>query len=106
MTKYLILFTHQRKSYIVELKTGYITQYHYDGRTPQFSGGWKFSGLSHVKRNEFIPLATIQRTPAILDEIQLQYKNGKPQYTVRDLDHGTRRQWGDGVISISLREAQ
>ena len=67
------------------------------------SGQWIFRGLRHVKRtSEFIPFSSI--TPQLLQEITLLYKNGKPQYTVEDLDHGTRRTWGNtayhGVKSI------
>lgn len=63
------------------------------GFTP--SGQWKMLGLSHVKRNEFIPLKEINQ--ALLDTLQLRYKNGNPQYTVRDYDHGTIREWGNTV---------
>lgn len=67
------------------------------------SGQWIFRGLRHVKRtSEFIPFSSI--TSQLLQEITLLYKNGKPQYTVEDLDHGTRRVWGNtayhGVKSI------
>lgn len=62
------------------------------------SGQWRFLGLQHVKRNEFIPLADIASR---LPDLTLRYKNGKPQYTVRDFDHGTVRQWGNrGIASI------
>ncbi len=27
----------------------------------------------------------------------LSYKNGKPKWTVLDVDHGTVRQWGNGI---------
>ena len=56
------------------------------------SGQWKLLGIQHVKRNEFIPLADI---PARLNDIDLRYKNGNPQYTGVDLDHGSRRTWGN-----------
>jgi hypothetical protein len=57
------------------------------------SGGWKFLGISHVKRNQFIPFRDLfdflDSKPDIL------YKNGNPQWTVRDWDHGTTREWGN-----------
>jgi len=63
------------------------------------SGQWKFLGLHHVKRNEFIPFESM--TPERVKGLTLLYKNGKPQYTVMDLDHGTRRIWGNtGVRAI------
>lgn len=103
MNEYLRLFTQARHSYIVRLSDGCITQYNYTFTDPslhKFSGGWKFLGLSHVKQNWIISLQTICNSPEILDKINLLYKNGKGQYTVRDLDHGTIREWGDRVISI------
>lgn len=54
---------------------------------------WKFLGLSHVKRNDFIPFERI--TPEFLETFKLCWKNGNPQWTVRDLDHGTTREWGN-----------
>jgi hypothetical protein len=58
------------------------------------SGKWKFIGLSHVKRACLVPLAGI--TPENVKTFTT-WKNGKPQWAVWDLDHGTMRQWGDGV---------
>lgn len=67
-----------------------------DGTEP--SGGWKFLGISHVKRNWFIPFSELfdflDSKPDIL------YKNGNPQWTVRDLDHGSTREWGSGIAAI------
>jgi hypothetical protein len=60
------------------------------------SGQWKLLGVQHVKRNEFIPLASLLTAlPDELNGSSLRYKNGKPQWTVRDLDHGTTRVWGN-----------
>ncbi len=105
--KHLILYSPRGTSHIVDVETGYITQYDYSGKAPQFSAGWKFLGLEHVKRNEFIPLREIVAHPEILSEISLTYKNGHPQYTVRVNDHGTTRVWGNthlyGVSSIAVR---
>lgn len=67
------------------------------------SNQWKMLGLSHVKRSEFIPFSQLAEK---LPSLTLLYKNGRPQYTVRDLDHGTKREWGNthyhGVQSISI----
>ena len=62
-------------------------------RDSDFSGKWLFLGLSHVKRNEFIPTGRITRE--LLKSLELTYKNGNPQWTVRDLDHGTTGEWGN-----------
>ena len=92
-------------NFVVDLETGNMTHDKY-GQTPHFSGGWKFRGLCHVKRNQMIRLETIKANPAILDTLNIRYKNGHPQYTVADLDYGTSRVWGNttvhGVASISI----
>jgi len=56
------------------------------------SGDWKLLGIQHVKKNWLIPL-----TDLLAGNIpeQLLYKNGNPQFTVVDLDHGTQREWGN-----------
>lgn len=68
------------------------------------SGKWKMLGIQHVKMNIFIPLKLL--TPARVRKLTLLYKNGNPQYTVRDLDHGTTRSWGNtrvhGIRSITF----
>jgi hypothetical protein len=63
---------------------------------------WKMIGISHVKRSWFIPFSELfeflDAKPDIL------WKNGNPQWTVRDLDHGSVREWGNtrwhGIKSI------
>lgn len=66
------------------------------------SGNWKLLGIEHVKSSKFIPLSEL-----LADGIpaQLSWKNGNPQWTVRDLDHGTTRTWGNtkyhGIRSLS-----
>jgi hypothetical protein len=57
------------------------------------SGDWKCLGLEHVKRNSFIPFDEI--TKEFLEDFNPCWKNGNPQWTVRDLDHGTTRSWGN-----------
>ena len=75
-------------------------QIYYDGLEPD--DGWKFLGITHVKKNWFIPfnrlLDFLDSKPDIL------WKNGNPQWTVVDLDHGTTRMWGNtryrGITAI------
>lgn len=62
------------------------------------SGDWKLLGIQHVLRSQFIPLN--QLTDRTLLCLPLRYKNGNPQYTVRDLDHGSTRVWGHGIVAI------
>ena len=52
------------------------------------SDNWIMLGIDHVKRNQFIPLAEL--TPENIKDFK-PWKNGKSQWTVRDLDHGTIR---------------
>ena len=68
------------------------------------SGQWKMLGLSHVKKRDFIPFSALERS--ILAGLPLTYKNGSPMWTVRDLDHGSIREWGNtkyhGVKRITI----
>ncbi|MGD2072131.1 MAG: hypothetical protein PVG65_01410 [Candidatus Thorarchaeota archaeon] len=57
------------------------------------SDTWKLLGVEHVKRNEFISFNEI--TPEFLKNFNPCWKNGNPQWTARDLDHGTVRIWGN-----------
>ena len=69
------------------------------------SGNWKLLGLVHVKRTSFYSLDDLLNG---VFPSPLLYKNGNPQWTVVDLDHGTRRQWGNtkyhGVKTITLEK--
>ena len=57
------------------------------------SGQWLMQGLSHVKRNYFIPFNLL--TPEFLEGLTILWKTANPQWTVRDLDHGSTREWGN-----------
>lgn len=90
--------TPHRDYYIVDLKTGNITQDNTFAPKLRFSGGWKFVGFVSVRSASptvVISLKDIQDNPAILKTTEWQYKNGNPRYTVRDLDYGTTRVWGN-----------
>lgn len=69
------------------------------------SGNWKIKGIEHVRRSEFIPFS--EMTKEKIESLDLLYKNGNPQWTVRDLDHGTVRTWGNtiwhGIKSIYFK---
>lgn len=67
---------------------------------PEPSGKWK--ALALVRRCNFgivetIPFAEWSKR---LGSVQWTYKNGKPRYTLRDLDHGTVREWGNYVTRV------
>ena len=100
--KYMHIYTdgYSSHDYIVDMKTGNIIQRVslYNGN--KFSGQWKFMGLSHTRRNEIIRFSTIQENPEIIKSLSLRFKSGKGQYHVRDLDHGTTREWGERVLGI------
>jgi hypothetical protein len=72
----------------------------------QASGQWKLLGIEHVKKGLFVRAENLADWLKI--ERPLLYKNGDPQYTVRDLDHGTTRTWGNtkyhGIASIQVVE--
>ena len=70
-----------------------------------YSGDWLFLGLKHVRHNRVIHINEL--TEDFIDEVfrfHLKYKNGNPQYTIIDNDHGTVRVWGNtkynGVSSL------
>ena len=106
---YMYLRTPYCDNYVIDMETGNITRWNYEEH-PRFSGGWKFLALKHVKRNEYIWLKSIVNDPTILDRIDIKYKNGHPQWTVLDLDYGTRGLWRNtnvhGVSSISIKESK
>jgi hypothetical protein len=66
------------------------------------SGQWKLIGIEHVKQSRFIRADSIANW--LESKPDMLFKNGNPQWTVRDLDHGTTRVWGNteyhGIRSI------
>jgi hypothetical protein len=65
------------------------------------SGNWKVQGL--VRRNNFGVLhyvAFADWSKQNFAEWSWHYKNGKPKYHLRDLDHGTTREQGSKVLRI------
>jgi hypothetical protein len=68
------------------------------------SDTWKLLGIEHVKQRWFIPFNEL--TEDKVKTLPLLYKNGNPQFTIRDLDHGTARTWGNtkyhGIAKIEF----
>lgn len=61
-----------------------------------FSDGWKFLGIEHVKRAQFVPFRVLKTwKKKDFENFQWCYKNSNPQWTICDLDHGTTRTWGN-----------
>jgi hypothetical protein len=104
--KYIELSTPYGDYYIIR-EDGCITHNHY-GKEPQFSGQWKVEGIRHVIRtNDFIPLTSLF-DPSVINRITWLFKNGHPQWTIEDRDHGTSRRWGNtnvhGIRGMTLVE--
>jgi len=89
MERQMLHFGTPYGDYYYVTKEGYIVRHPND--TP--STKWVFLGLSHVKRRHHIPRVAL--TPEFLKTFNPCWKNGKPQWTVMDLDHGTRGEWGN-----------
>lgn len=89
--KILVIITPNNDIYKVNEKGEIMTK-----KSGSFSPTWLFRGLSSVKSNEFISFKDL--TPERIKSIQLLYKNGNPRYTGADLDHGTRREWGNTTL--------
>src|SRR5712692_8754894 len=74
------------------------------------SGEWKMQGIVHCRSRQcFYTLSEIRQIYGGLNgpmaRPELLYKNGKPQYRMIDLDHGTTRvQRSDGILHISVYE--
>lgn len=104
-TRHMVIYTPYGDEYIVNLENGNISRPNWAE-----SGGWKFIAFKHVKRNVFIRLEQIKADPNILNAIAWTYKNRHPQWTVLDLDHGTRRIWRNtihhGVSGVFLERSQ
>jgi hypothetical protein len=101
---------------MIYFRTKYGDQYHVnekaeiirlDQKDFKPSQDWQLLGLRHVKTTTmFIPFDSLKfwlsHNPTLL------YKNGNPQYTIEDLDHGTRRTWGNtkfhGLVDIKVIE--
>jgi hypothetical protein len=70
-----------------------ITQTHIN----TFPGKWKLRGF--VKIDNFGHFVEQISFPNFPPKNDLLYKNGKPKWRVVDLDHGTTRTWGAGLVA-------
>lgn len=109
MKYYMIISTPYGDRFKVDLMTGYfVSRWTLGGKESKFSNtaNWKFKAFTHVKRNDRISLEWIQAHPSVVDIINWTWKNGNPQWTVMDIDHGTTREWGNtkyhGVCSVQV----
>ena len=68
------------------------------------SGQWKVIGIQHVKDSRYVPFDRL--SDFLASNPTMTYKNGNPQWTVRDFDHGSTRVWGNtkyhGISSIRV----
>jgi len=99
---HLIIVSEGHEAYRVN-NMGEITKY----SNKEFSGGWKMTGIAGVYGS------IVYKFPENFDRTfiedlskHLLYKNGRPKYTVADLDHGTNRRWGKGIISLRFEKIE
>lgn len=96
-----------REAYVVRKSDGAITR---AACNWEFSGGWILRGVrlmpikgANLARGEFVPLSKLDLFIEEADRDHLwTRKNGSARVIGCDLDHGTNREWGDGVRSIKL----
>jgi len=72
---------------------------------------WRIVGICEIlpfNNLHFIPLAKVLIDMKNGIKYNWKFKNGKPRYTVQDIDHGTLRTWGNwNVHGISyIKEIQ
>lgn len=65
-----------------------------DGANGSGSSSWKVLGIDHVQRRMFI------RFPECFADREWTYKNGRGMWCIRDLDHGSVRNWGDRIHRV------
>lgn len=63
----------------------------------KFSGQWKAVALVRLCNFGVLEVIPFSKWASDLDSIQWLFKNGKPRYTLRDMDHGTMREWSNLV---------
>lgn len=80
----IIITTPHGNRYCVDPVTGNINGSH----------EWRMIGLASV-RSDRVCVSLRDLTPDTVSKLSLKYKNGNPRYTVMDVDHGTRRAWGN-----------
>lgn len=65
-------------------------------RTPH-AASWRVVGVSEAR-----PFGRVRPVPdwrAILAAGAPPFSNGSPRYRIVDIDHGTRRLWGSGIVA-------
>lgn len=88
--RYLHIQTPYGDSYTIRENDGAISR---DDGQWGYSGNWLLLGFVTTSgKRRFIPLNEIFRNG--IPE-PLRFKNRNPRYTVRDMDHGTMREWGN-----------
>ena len=80
-----------------------------EGRINQ-SSQWIMLGLVKTNGGGQLEIKFGDLTAEWLQSHSLRFKNGHPRYTICDMDHGTRRIWGNtvyhGVKTICFEEAK
>jgi hypothetical protein len=89
---------------VVTARERYLVDEHGNIGRPQInlapSGNWK--ALALIRYHGFGIAETIPfaKWPERIAELNWRYKNGKPRYHMRDLDHGTTREWGEPILQV------
>lgn len=86
-----------------EIRTPYGNYYTLNekGQVMEYSNGFKSSGSDSWKvlgLVELKPFGRIGKLIPLSEAVKITcftFKNGNPKYTAIDLDHGTRRMWGN-----------
>ena len=75
---------------------GQIGYAHPAGGAHKAGAGWTFLGITAAYSSGRIVLTFEQLTPEVVKATQWKYTTSRnPRFTVVDLDHGTRRTWGN-----------
>lgn len=82
----------------IEVKTGLIKRNYDNGEVYEGSSQWLCTGVTILTR--FGQYSYTLSLSEFYDELKrdkdsLFYKNGKAKFRLNDLDHGTKRQWGN-----------
>jgi len=103
--KNLHIYTPNGDHFVVDQKGNFI-QYNEHRFEPD--GTWRMVCLEELRPFGNIRHITFSLAWEMIElrKINFRFKNGNPRYSVGDLDHGTRRIWGNtkyhGVMTASI----
>lgn len=89
----------------INLKTGFISRYRNGSCFSPESGQWTCTGAIIVNNMGLVVGSlTLEQLAEKLrnDKAALYHANGKPKFRLTDIDHGTRRSWGELIKSYNI----